>query len=98
MSYGYDSTTSIKLSSALSLSFSEQPTSIVVAGYVLFVCLGIAPQLLQNALYAETPIFIHQLAEKKAIAAHIIASFMVANVLGLLYLIVTAFKHIPCVC
>lgn len=65
-----------------------------VLSYAAFIMLGIAPQLLQNMIYAEAPLFALYAPEKKAIQAHIIASFMVANLVTLCYLVLQFFKHI----
>ena len=57
--------------------------------------LGIAPQLVQNMLFSEAPLLATYLPEQKALQAHIIAAFMVANVITLLYLLLQTFRPIP---
>jgi hypothetical protein len=46
-------------------------------------------------MFSQTPIFIRELTEHKAITTHIVAAFMLANLFALLYLIINAIKPIP---
>lgn len=63
--------------------------------YAAFVLLGVAPQFLQNMLFSEAPLMASILPEGIAIQAHIVAGFMIANVISLLYLVLQLVKSIP---
>lgn len=65
-----------------------------VSAYLAFLLLGIAPQLLQNMIFSEAPILAAVMPEGRAIQAHIIAAFMVANAVTLCYLILQFFFKI----
>lgn len=55
-------------------------------GYFVFLLLGCAPQLVQNALFSETAIFRQEQPEGRNISAYMITAFMSANVFCLVYL------------
>jgi len=65
-----------------------------VLGYILFLILGISPQVIQNAMFSETPIFEGVTPEGKQITSYIVTSFMVANVFCLLYLVIQQWKPV----
>eukprot|EP01095_Lingulamoeba_sp_RSL-Kostka_P006672 TRINITY_DN2103_c0_g6_i1.p1 TRINITY_DN2103_c0_g6~~TRINITY_DN2103_c0_g6_i1.p1 ORF type:complete len:512 (+),score=92.53 TRINITY_DN2103_c0_g6_i1:43-1578(+) len=64
-------------------------------GYLLFVLLGAAPQLLQNAIFAETPVFYEILEEGSLINQYIVAAFMTANVVTIGYFLIRYCIKIP---
>lgn len=95
--FSYHKTGALRNFSNIASSHRGPSRLLVAYGYFLFICLGIAPQLLQNAMFSQTPIFIRELSEHKAITTHIVAAFMLANTFAVLYLIINALKPIPCV-
>jgi hypothetical protein len=64
-----------------------------VGAYAAFVLLGVAPQLVQNMIFSEAPLMASYLPEGKALQAHIIAAFMVANAITFLYLLLQILKR-----
>lgn len=65
-----------------------------IGPYLAFVLLGIAPQLIQNMIFSEAPLLAAEMPEGRAMQAHIIAAFMVANAITLLYLLLQFFFRI----
>lgn len=63
--------------------------------YISFVLLGVAPQLTENMIFSEAPLLATFLPEGKALQAHIVAAFMIANVITLLYLLLQSFRPVP---
>lgn len=66
-----------------------------VIPYISFVLLGIAPQLTENMIFSEAPLMATFLPEGKALQAHIVAAFMIANAITLLYLLLQSFRPVP---
>jgi len=63
-------------------------------GYLIFLLLGCAPQLVQNALFSETAIFKQEQPEGRNISAYMITAFMLANIFCLVYLFLQRFVGI----
>jgi len=66
----------------------------IVVGYLVFLCIGMAPQLAQNALFSETALFRERTPEKNEISAYIVTAFMLANVVIVIYLIIQYFNSV----
>jgi len=66
----------------------------IIIGYILFLILGISPQLIQNAMFSETPIFESITPEGKQITSYIVTSFMAANIFCLIYLVVQQWRPV----
>ncbi|PRP80268.1 hypothetical protein PROFUN_12735 [Planoprotostelium fungivorum] len=66
----------------------------LILGYLCFVMLGIAPQLIQNALFSETAVLKSIVPEEKEISAYIVTAFMVANIFCLIYLCIQRYRPI----
>jgi len=76
--------------------FNEQPKisrgSLAIA-YILFLILGSAPQLTQNALFSETAYLRDRTPEEREITAYIVTVFVLANIFCLFYVLA---QHSKC--